>query len=166
MEDGSMNVHVRRAELVSLIGMAQARYVREIDDGDCTKWPDFFVDDCFYKVTSADNHAQNMEAGLIWLDSKDMLRDRILSLLEANVYERHAYRHLLGQPFVGEPESDEVDSETAFMVARITREGPTDLFATGRYVDRYRIVDDEAKLVSRVVVLDSNHIDTLLGFPL
>ncbi|WP_298500973.1 aromatic-ring-hydroxylating dioxygenase subunit beta [uncultured Maritimibacter sp.] len=161
-----MNIHVRQAEVSALISAAQARYVREIDDGDCTAWPNFFVDDCFYTITSADNYAQNLEAGLVWLDSKDMLRDRILSLLEANVYERHSYRHMIGQPFVGELEGDEVDSEASFMVARITREGPTDLFATGRYIDRYRIAGDEAKIVSRTVVLDSNQIDTLLGFPL
>jgi anthranilate 1,2-dioxygenase small subunit len=157
---------LRRAELTSLIGMVQARYAREIDDGDCTVWPEFFVDDCFYKITTADNHAQNLEAGLMWMDSKNMLRDRIMSLLEANVYERHSYRHLLGQPFIGEIGDDELESETSFMVARITREGPTDLFATGRYVDRYRLFGDDAKLVTRIVVLDSGYIDTLLGFPL
>jgi len=156
----------RRAELASLIGMVQARYVHEIDDGDCKAWPEFFVDDCFYKVTTADNYAQNLEAGLMWMDSKDMLRDRILSLLEANVYERHAYRHLLGQPCIGDVEGDELESETSFMVARITREGPTDLFATGRYIDRYRLREDDAKLVTRIVVLDSGYIDTLIGFPL
>ncbi len=153
-------------ELMSLIAMAQARYVREIDDGDCAAWPDFFVDDCFYKVTTADNYAQNLEAGLMWMDSKGMLRDRVLSLAEANIYERHSYRHLLGQPYIRGVVGDEVDSETSFMVARITREGPTDLFATGRYIDRYRLVGDEPKLVTRIVVLDSNRIDTLLGFPL
>lgn len=152
--------------LATLLNATQARYARAIDDGDSTTWPDFFVDDCFYKVTTADNHAQNLEAGLMWLDSKAMLRDRIVSLLEANVYERHSYRHILGQAIVSEIEGDEVESETSFMVARITREGPTDLFATGRYLDRYRVSDTEAKLVRRVVVLDSGHIDTLLGFPL
>lgn len=155
-----------RQQLITLISMVQARYAREIDDGDCTAWPDFFVDDCFYKVTTADNYAQNLEAGLMWMDSKNMLRDRILSLLEANVYERHSYRHLLGQPYITDIEGDELDSETSFMVARITREGPTDLFATGRYVDRYRLADEDAKLVKRIVVLDSGYIDTLLGFPL
>lgn len=153
-------------ELVTLISMVQARYARDIDDGDCTNWPDFFVDDCFYKITTADNYAQNLEAGLMWMDSKNMLRDRILSLLEANVYERHSYRHLLGQPYITDVEGDELDSETSFMVARITREGPTDLFATGRYIDRYRVKDGDAKIVKRIVVLDSGYIDTLLGFPL
>ncbi|CAM5302866.1 MAG: terephthalate 1,2-dioxygenase [Bradyrhizobiaceae bacterium] len=155
-----------RQRLVALISMVQSRYAREIDDGDCTAWPDFFVDDCFYKVTTADNFAQNLEAGLMWMDSKNMLRDRILSLLEANVYERHSYRHLLGLPYITDVDGDELDSETSFMVARITREGPTDLFATGRYIDRYRLTDDEPKLVKRIVVLDSGYVDTLLGFPL
>lgn len=161
-----MTVSTRSSELVTLISMTQSRYVREIDDGDCTAWPDFFVDDCFYKITTADNFTQNLEAGLMWLDSKSMLRDRVMSLLEANVYERHSYRHLLGQPFITYVEGDELDSETPFMVARITREGPTDLFATGRYIDRYRVKDDDAKIVKRIVVLDSGYIDTLLGFPL
>lgn len=161
-----MNSLSERQQLVALISMVQARYVREIDDGDCTAWPDFFVDDCFYKITTADNFAQNLEAGLMWMDSKNMLRDRILSLLEANVYERHSYRHLIGQPYITDIEGDELDSETSFMVARITREGPTDLFATGRYVDRYRFTEVDAKIVRRIVVLDSGYIDTLLGFPL
>lgn len=161
-----MSDKVKRGELRSLIGEVQSRYAREIDDGNCTAWPDFFADECFYKITTADNYAQNLEAGLMWMDSKAMLQDRILSLLEANVYERHAYRHMLGQPYIGDIEGDEIESETPFLVVRITREGPTDLFATGRYIDRYRVEEDDAKLVKRIVVLDSGYIDTLLGFPL
>lgn len=161
-----MKIDRKKADIATLLNSTQALYARAIDDGDCTAWPDFFVEECFYKVTTADNHAQNLEAGLIWLDSKAMLRDRIVSLLEANVYERHSYRHILGQAIVSELDGNEVESETSFMVARITREGPTDLFATGRYLDRYRLDDEEAKLVRRIVVLDSGHIDTLLGFPL
>lgn len=158
--------HAKRRDLTSLIGTVQAQYAYSIDDGNCTEWPDFFVDDCFYQITTADNFAQNLEAGLMWMDSKAMLRDRILSLFEANVYERHSYRHMLGQPHITGVEGDEVESETSFMVVRITREGPTDLFATGRYIDLYRVADDDAKIVRRIVVLDSNQIDTLLGFPL
>ena len=40
-----MNVMTQHADAAALIAAAQARYVREIDDGDCTAWPDFFVDD-------------------------------------------------------------------------------------------------------------------------
>ena len=161
-----MSDHLKILEMTQLIGMVQARYAYAIDDGNCADWPNFFTDDCFYKITTADNFAQNYEAGLMWMDSKGMLRDRILSLLEANVYERHSYRHILAQPIISDIEGDELDSVTSFIVARITREGPTDLFATGRYIDRYRVAGNDAKLVTRIVVLDSGHIDTLLAFPL
>lgn len=161
-----MTIQTPALDSQRLIADAQAAYVHEIDDGDCTRWPDFFTDDCFYMITSADNYAQGMEAGLVWLDSKAMLHDRILSLHEANIYERHAYRHLLGAPFVLSTQGDIVEAQTSFMVARITREGPTDLFATGRYVDRWRISGGKALIEKRIVVLDSNRIDTLLGFPL
>jgi anthranilate 1,2-dioxygenase small subunit len=161
-----MNAHVGRAEAAAMIESSQAHYAREIDDGDCTAWPDFFTDDCFYKITSADNHAQGLEGGLVWLEGKGMLHDRIISLLEANVYERHSYRHLLGRPYIFNADGEDVECETSFMLARITREGPTTLFATGRYIDRYRLSGNDAKIVSRTVVLDSRQVDTLLAFPL
>ena len=57
-------------------------------------------------------------------------------------------------------------SETPFLVARIMRDGETGIFATGRYLDVYRIRDGEAKLAERIVVCDSSRIDTLLALPL
>jgi anthranilate 1,2-dioxygenase small subunit len=60
----------------------------------------------------------------------------------------------------------EVRTETPFLVARILQDGDTDLFATGRYLDRYRIVDNQAQLQERMVVCDSSRIDTLLALPL
>ncbi|MGP4014767.1 aromatic-ring-hydroxylating dioxygenase subunit beta [Saccharopolyspora sp. 5N708] len=149
-----------------IIARAQARYVRCIDDGALEDWPDFFTEDCRYRVTTADNYRRNLPAGLIWADSRGMLLDRVSALREANIYEPHSYRHMLGQPAVVAESGDDVESETSFLVLRITGHGPTDIFASGRYVDRYRIDDGEALLRERVVVCDSSEIDTLLALPL
>jgi len=149
-----------------LIGLAQARYVRCIDDGPLEVWPDFFTDDCRYRVTTADNYRRGLPAGLIWADTKGMLKDRVSALREANIYEPHSYRHMLGQPAILAESGHEVDSETAFLVLRITGNGPTDVFASGRYVDRYLIEDGKALLSERIVVCDSSEIDTLLALPL
>jgi anthranilate 1,2-dioxygenase small subunit len=46
------------------------------------------------------------------------------------------------------------------------RDGSTDVFASGRYLDRWTLAGDEPKLVERVVVCDSKRIDTLLALPL
>ncbi|MFM0326813.1 aromatic-ring-hydroxylating dioxygenase subunit beta [Caballeronia glebae] len=149
-----------------LIARAQAEYARCIDDGDLTQWPDFFVGECVYKVTTAENHKRGLEAGLIYAASRGMLIDRIASLRDANIYERHAYRHLLGQPYIVSENGDEVRSETSFMVARIMRDGTTSLFVTGRYLDVYVRHENSVKLRERIAVCDSSRIDTLLALPL
>jgi anthranilate 1,2-dioxygenase small subunit len=87
-------------------------------------------------------------------------------LREANIYERHTYRHILGAPSVLEETEEGARSETPFLVVRIMRDGEMDIFATGRYLDLYKIRNRDAKLTERIVVCDSSRIDTLLALPL
>ena len=148
------------------INHAQNAYARCIDSGNLEAWPDFFEEHCIYKITTAENHAQGLEAGVIFADSRGMLRDRVASLRQANIYERHAYRHFLGQPWIVSEDADEVRSETSFLVARIMRDGTTDVYATGRYIDIYKLNGDMPKLRERIVVCDSSRFDTLLALPL
>jgi anthranilate 1,2-dioxygenase small subunit len=152
---------------------AQGQYVRCIDDDRLEDWPGFFLEKCHYRITTADNHRRGLPAGIVWADSRGMLVDRVSALREANIYERHSYRHLLGAPAVlsaepaGVPDGPvDVRSETSFLVVRITGDGPMDLFASGRYIDQYLVEDDRALLRERVVVCDSSRIDTLLAVPL
>lgn len=149
-----------------LIARAQAAYARCIDDHKARGWPDFFEEDCLYLVTTAENHEAGLEAGLIYADSRGMLEDRISALYEANIYEQHSYRHVLGQPFIERRDGEMVECETSFVVVRIMRDGETALFASGRYLDRYRVGGDSALLNRRIVVCDSRRIDTLLALPL
>lgn len=146
---------------------AQARYARCIDDGRLEDWPGFFLPDCVYRITTAENHRLGYPSGLIWADSVGMLQDRVAALREANIYERHAYRHVLGLPLLEEAGAAGARSETPFLVARIMRDGATDLFATGRYLDLWRADGDGVpKLAERIVVCDSSRVDTLLALPL
>jgi anthranilate 1,2-dioxygenase small subunit len=155
-----------KQDVISLINHAQGAYVRCIDNGALEAWPDFFEEDCIYKITTADNFAQGLEAGVIFANSRGMLIDRVASLREANVYERHVYRHFIGQPWILSQDAAEVRSETSFFVARIMRDGTTDIYATGRYMDVYRLNGGAPKLRERIVVCDSSRFDTLLALPL
>jgi anthranilate 1,2-dioxygenase small subunit len=149
-----------------MIARAQADYARCIDDDRLEQWPDHFHGACIYKITTAANHREGLEGGIIFANSKGMLRDRVSALREANIYERQSYRHILGQPSITEESGDEVRSETSFLVARIVQDGDTDIFATGRYLDRYKIEGGEVRLNERIVVCDSSRIDTLMALPL
>lgn len=152
--------------IFTLISQTQALYARCIDEGPLEAWPEFFLEKCLYTVTTADNYRQGLPAGMIWANNRGMLVDRISALREANIYERHSYRHMLNQPVILEQNGNLVRSETAFLVLRIMRDGTTDNFVSGRYIDCYRIEGDAAMLAERTVVCDSSRIDTLLALPL
>jgi anthranilate 1,2-dioxygenase small subunit len=151
---------------LSLLNHLQGAYCRCIDNGNLEAWPDFFEDECLYKITTSDNHAQGLEAGVIFANSRGMLLDRVASLREANIYERHVYRHFLGQPWILSESDDEISSETSFFVMRIMRDGITDVYATGRYLDVYGLNGVSPKIRERVVICDSFRFDTLLALPL
>ena len=150
------------AELQARLAVLNADYARCIDDDRLEEWPGFFLERCLYKITTADNVAKGYEAGLVYADSRAMLKDRVSALREANVYERQRYRHIVGLPAV----RDGGAVETPFLVVRIMRDGKMDLFATGRYLDRISDLNGSLKFEERIVVCDSSRFDTLLAIPL
>ena len=148
------------------LSQLNADYARAIDDDRLEDWPGFFVERCLYTITSADNHRRGLPGALVYADSQGMLRDRVAALREANIYERQAYRHVVGLPAIlGEVEGA-VRAETPFLVVRIMRDGRMDLFATGRYVDALVEEGGALRFRERVVVCDSGRVDTLLAIPL
>src|ERR1044072_8894497 len=116
----------------------QAAYIRCIDINALEAWPDFFLEQCLYVVTSAENHKAGFEGGVIYADSKGMLIDRVQALRQANVYEKQSYRHIVGLPSVTRNGGDEADAETPFLVVRIMHDGESTVLATGVYLDTYR----------------------------
>jgi 3-phenylpropionate/cinnamic acid dioxygenase small subunit len=96
-----------------------------------------------------------------------MLVDRIAALRQANIYERQRYRHILGMPLLVAGADDVVSAETSFLVVRTMRGGEMMVFAVGVYLDELRRDDTGAwRYSQRIVVCDSQRVDTLLAIPL
>lgn len=144
-----------------------ARYVDAIDADRLEAWPDFFLDDGRYRITTAENVAQGLPLSMVYTTSRAMMRDRVRALREANVYEGQRYRHVLGAPLIAAAEGFDLRTRTNFMVARVMRTGETMLFATGCYEDRIVLDGHEAAhFAEKTVIIDSRQIDTLLAIPL
>jgi 3-phenylpropionate/cinnamic acid dioxygenase small subunit len=154
-------------EHVWRIADLNTRYAEAIDADRLEDWPDFFLEDGRYRVTTAENVTQGLPLSMIYANSRAMLRDRVRALREANVYEGQRYRHVLGTPLLAGAGDGVILARTSFMVARIMRTGETVLFATGCYQDRV-ILDgpDAPRFAEKTVILDSRQIDTLLALPL
>ncbi|MBV9247697.1 MAG: nuclear transport factor 2 family protein, partial [Acetobacteraceae bacterium] len=113
-----------------------AAYAACIDADRLEDWPAFFTERCLYKITTAENHRRGYAAGIVYADSQAMLRDRVAALREANIYERQAYRHIVGMPAVTGQEGAVITAETPFVVVRTMRDGRMDIFAAGAYLDK------------------------------
>jgi len=150
------------------VGIAElcAAYADCIDDDRLEEWPDFFVDQCRYLITDRQSHEAGLRHGVIYGASKGMLIDRITSMRRVLMFEAHRYRHIVGPSRVAKVEVGIAEAHANFFVARIMHNGETSLFATGRYLDRIDVSAEPYRFVERLVVLDSQKIDTLIAIPL
>ena len=153
---------MRRLELEELY----TDYVHCLDADEIERWPDFFTEDCFYRVTSAENYEAGLPLGLIHATSRNMLKDRVSALREANIYEPQRYRHLVSSIKMVEEHEPTLELSANFLVVRTMQEGDMTLFAAGRYLDQVRYEDGTWKFARKTVVLDSRQIDTLLAIPI
>jgi 3-phenylpropionate/cinnamic acid dioxygenase small subunit len=155
------------AELHFKIQDLNARYVHAIDEDRLEEWPDFFAEDGRYRITTVENVERGLPLSLMYATSRAMMRDRVNSLRNANVYESQRYRHALSAALIEPGNGGIVRAVTNFLVARIMHTGETILFATGRYEDRIAFTGDvRPRFMEKTVILDSRQIDTLLAIPL
>src|SRR6266567_174336 len=167
----------RRLEIEQLY----TAYAHCLDDDRLEEWPEFFTEDCAYRVTSAEYHEAGLPLGIIYATSKNMLVDRVMALRRANIYEPQRYRHLVsslriasedgnaGVSPAGGPDGrgpNALDAVANFLVVRTMQDGAMTLFAAGHYIDRVVRTDTGWKFAGKQVILDSRQIDTLLALPL
>jgi anthranilate 1,2-dioxygenase small subunit len=137
-----------------------------IDEGRFDEWLDLFDEDCVYKVVPRENHAAGLPGCLILCENKDMLRDRVTALREANKYNIHVARHVIGLPRVTRVAPDLLAVETAYTVFQSDQEGDSRLFSVGSYLDRLRLVGGVPRFTEKFVIVDSFAIPSLLAAPL
>src|SRR5258707_8008425 len=110
---------IRRLELDALY----ADYAHCLDNDELEAWPDFFTDDCGYRITSAENFEAGLPIGIVYATSKAMLTDRIMALRKANIYEPQRYRHLIGAVKIGAEENALLPVVANLLVVPIMHDG-------------------------------------------
>jgi len=143
-----------------------AEYAQTIDDDLLEEWPELFVENGTYRVTTRENHGKGLSLAIMYCDGRGMMSDRISALRLANIYEPHVYCHLTSSVRVVDSTPEEIQTQANFAVIRTMQEGEQTIFACGRTFDR--IVEAGGRLLfkDRLVVLDSRQVDTLLVIPI
>ncbi len=151
-----------RLELAAL----QDRYVSVLDNDRIEEWPGLFTEDCLYVIISRENEEAGLPAPVIYCDNGRMLRDRIVALRNANIYERPAYRHSLsGLQWRREPDGS-FAMDTSYIVVNTSQEGVSSIFQAGRYEDRVVRTPDGLRFKSKRCIYDTLRVQTLLAYPI
>jgi 3-phenylpropionate/cinnamic acid dioxygenase small subunit len=137
-----------------------------IDAAEFDAWLALFAATCTYHIVPRENYERGLPAGLVYCDSREMLEDRIRALREANKYNIHTDRHLIGVPRLTGKEGDATLVEAPFAVYQTDQEGETRLFATGLYRDSIVVEAGRLKFRDKLVVLDTFAVPILLATPL
>jgi len=137
-----------------------------LDDDRIEELPGHFTDDCLYKVTSRENFAQGLPAGLMFCDGMGMLRDRVLALRETQVYEPRLWRHFLSGVQVLAANGDAVRTRTNFLVTESMADANPVIFAVGQYLDLVVRHGERWLFRERVAVLDNHHVRRSLIVPI
>lgn len=143
-----------------------AAYAACLDDARFADWPDFFTDDCTYRIVPRENYDRGLPLSTLSFESKGMLRDRVYAVTETLFHEPYYQRHIVSGLLVRADDGDGFRVQANYVVIRTKAGAPSEVYNAGRYLDR--IVDDGGALRFRekICVFDSELIPNSLIYPI
>ena len=143
-----------------------SEYARVLDAMDIDRWPDFFTEDGFYRVTARENYDDGLPVGLVWCEGKPMIRDRAAAVKTTMVHAPRYLRHYNSNVRVTGVEADgTVLSASNYLVVETLMEEETRIFQAGCYLDRFARDEGRLLLRARDCVYDSLLIPNDLVYP-
>ena len=142
------------------------RYLHVLDNDKLEEWPDLFTEECLYEIVPRENELSGLPVGIVHCYSRGMLRDRIVSLRQANIYEAHTYRHMTSGLQIERLSENEIKCESSYVVVQTRTDGTSFVFQAGRYLDRMVKTPSGWRFAVRRVIYDTSRVQTLLATPI
>ena len=142
------------------------RYAECLDGNRLAEWPEFFTDDCRYLIHPRENLDAGLEGYWLYFESKRMLRDRVVSLLEVNIYPIHYERRLVSNVMVTGRDGDVWLAHANYLMTTTDNEGHSKIFSVGEYRDRIVEIDGALRFRERLVIVDTFTVPSHLSMPI
>jgi anthranilate 1,2-dioxygenase small subunit len=152
---------LRRLELMEV----QDAYIAALDEGRLEDWPTMFTEDCLYEIIPRENVESGLPAPLMRCEGAAMLRDRVISLRHANIYETPHYRHMLSGHRVTMVDDDTAEMRASYVVINTSQDGESTIFQAGQYRDRLVRTADGWRFSVKRAIYDTHRVQTLLAYP-
>lgn len=148
------------------IAQLYADYAQAVDSGDWDLWPEFFTEDCLYKLIPRENHERGFPLATLLFESKGMLKDRVYGIRETLFHDPYYQRHVVGAPLIRAAGGDRFESEANYAVFRTKLSQESTVFNVGRYIDVIVRAPEGLKFASRYCVYDSEMIPNSIIYPI
>jgi len=141
-------------------------YVACIDEGRFADWPEFFTEECVYRVVPRENFDRGLPLSTLAFVSKGMLKDRVYGVTQTLFHAPYYQRHIVGRPQLLEHRDGVIRTQVNYLVLRTRQNDPTELFNTGRYIDTIVRENGQLKFREKLCVFDSELIPNSIIYPL
>jgi salicylate 5-hydroxylase small subunit len=143
-----------------------ADYAAALDAAEWHKWPEFFTDECSYRLQPRENHERGFPLATLSFESKGMLKDRVYGISETIFHDPYYQRHVVGAPRILRIDADRIEAEANYAVFRTKPNELSTVFNVGRYIDVVRRTAEGLKFESRLCVFDSEMIPNSIIYPI
>ena len=155
-------------DLQTWFGIQQlyADYASAVDSGQWDLWPEFFTEQCVYKLQPRENYERGFPLATLSLTSKGMLKDRVYGISETIFHDPYYQRHVVGAPIVRKVEAGRIYSEANYAVFRTKLDKESTVFNVGRYLDIILQTPEGLKFAERLCIYDSEMIPNSVIYPI
>jgi len=143
-----------------------ADYASAVDSGNWDLWPEFFTEQCVYRLQPRENHERGFALATLSFTSKGMLKDRVYGIKETLFHDPYYQRHIVGTPVVRSAEGGSFRCEANYAVFRTKLSDASTVFNVGRYLDTVVRTPEGMKFASRECIYDSEMIPNSIIYPI
>ncbi|WP_137892928.1 aromatic-ring-hydroxylating dioxygenase subunit beta [Ramlibacter sp. 2FC] len=143
-----------------------ADYASAVDSGNWDLWPEFFTEDCVYRLQPRENHERGFPLATLSFESKGMLKDRVYGIRETLFHDPYYQRHVVGAPVVRKIVDGRFECEANYAVLRTKLSQVSTVFNVGRYIDTVVRTAEGLKFKSRLCIYDSEMIPNSIIYPI
>ena len=145
-------------------------YYSALDDLRLHEWPEFFTEDCIYRIIPRENYEAGYTLSTIYAESRGMLIDRVLGVTRTQMYAPRYYRRFPGVPRIVSREGESVHARHNLLVVQTLIDRATEIVLSAVCHDV--LVPDVSMpgsgrplLRERIVVFDSEMIPNSFIYP-
>lgn len=142
------------------------RYAECLDDNRLQEWPEFFIDDGRYLIQPRDNLEMGLEGYWLYFENKRMLRDRVVSLKDVNIYAIHYERRAVTNIRVSRRDGAAWIARANYTMWHTDSEGHSRLFSVGEYRDRIVEGNNGLQFAERIVIADTFTVESHISMPI